>query len=88
VATLEITDATLARLQAAAAAQHVSLETYLDELAAGAGNGKPIALAHFQKSTPAERAVAAESIQRLASQVKGKATIKELIADKHAGHKY
>ena len=87
MATLRIPDETLARLQAAAAARHVSLEAYL-EMAATDTNGKHASLAHFHKSTLAERAAAADSIRKLAGQVKGKSTIKELIADKHAGHKY
>jgi hypothetical protein len=88
VATVKIPDETLARLQAAAAARHVSLEAYLDELAASDANGKRAPFAQFHKSTPAERAAAAESIRNLATQVKGKSTIKELIADKHAGHQF
>jgi hypothetical protein len=88
VATVKIPDETLARLQAAAAARHVSLEAYLDEMAASDAKGKGASWAQFHKSTPAERAAAAESIRKLASQVKGKSTIQELIADKHAGHKY
>ncbi len=88
MATVEIPDETLSRLQAAAAARHVSLEAYLDEMAASDANGKHASFVQFHKSTPAERAVAADSIRKLASQVKGKGTIKELIADKHAGHRY
>ncbi|MGD0137389.1 MAG: hypothetical protein ABSD28_00810 [Tepidisphaeraceae bacterium] len=88
VATVKIPDEILARLQAAAAARHVSLEAYLDEMAASDAKGKGASWAQFHKSTPAERAAAAESIRKLATQVKGKSTIKELIADKHAGHKY
>jgi hypothetical protein len=85
---VKIHDETLARLQATAAARHVSLEAYLDELAASDANRKRAPSAHFHKSTPAERAAAAESILKLATQVKGKSTIEELIADKHTGHKY
>lgn len=88
VATLKIPDETLAKLQAAAAARHVSLEAYLDEIAAAEGNGKGASFSQFNKSTPAERAAAADSIRKLASQVNGKTTIKDLIADEHAGHKY
>jgi hypothetical protein len=88
VATVKIPDETLARLQAAAAARHVSLEAYLEEMAASDANGKRASWAQFHKSTPSERASAAESIRKLATQVKGKSSIKELIADKHAGHKY
>jgi hypothetical protein len=88
VANVDIADETLARLQAAAAARHVSLEEYLAEMAATDANGKHASLARFHKSTPAERAAAADSIRKLAAQVKGSATIKELIADRHAGHKY
>ena len=88
MATVKIPDETLARLQAAAAARHVSLEAYLDEMATTDANGKHATFAQFHKSTPAERAAAADSIRKLATQVKGKGTIKELIADKHAGHKY
>jgi hypothetical protein len=88
VATVNIPDETLALLRAAAAARHVSLEAYLDEMAASGANGERSAIAEFRKSTPAERAAAAESIRELATQVKGKSTIEELIADKHAGHKY
>jgi hypothetical protein len=87
VATVKIPDETLARLQAAAAARHVSFEAYLDEMAASDANGKRAPFAQFHKSTPAERAAAAESIRKLATRVKGKSTIKDLIADKHAGHK-
>ena len=88
MATLRIADETLAKLQAAAAARHVSLETYLNELAANGSNGKGASPAEFGKSTPAERAAAADSIRKLATQVKGKSSIKELIAAKHTGHKY
>jgi hypothetical protein len=36
----------------------------------------------------AQRSAAADSIRKLAGEVKGKATIEELIADKHTGHKH
>jgi hypothetical protein len=88
VATVKIPDETLARLQSAAAARHVSLEAYLDEVAATDANGNRVSVAQFHKSTSAERAAAADSIRKLATQVKGKGTIKELIDDKHARHKY
>jgi len=42
----------------------------------------------FSKSSFAQRSAAADSIRKLAAIVKGKAGIEELIADKHAGHKY
>jgi hypothetical protein len=88
MANLKIAEQTLARLQAAAAARHISLEAYLAQVAASDGNGKSASPAQFHKSTPAQRVAAADSIWKLASQLKGKATLKELIADKHAGHKY
>jgi hypothetical protein len=88
MATVTIPDETLARLQAAAAMHHVSLEAYLAELAAIGGNGKHTSSGQFHKSTLAERSAAADSIRKLASQVKNKGTIEELIADKRAGHKY
>lgn len=84
MATVKIPDETLAKLQAAAAARHVSLEAYLNEMAATQGNGKRGSSTQFHKSTPAERAAAADSIRKLATQVKGKGTIRQLIADKHA----
>jgi hypothetical protein len=84
VATLTIPDQTLARLRAAAAARNVSLEAYIEEMAKVDADGKrdssAKALAQFRKST----AAAAASIQKLASKVKNKATIEELIADKHS----
>lgn len=92
MATLKIPDHTLARLRAAAAARHVSVEAYLDEMAAIDADEKRASSsdtsAKSRKSSVAERAAAADSIRKLASEVKGKATIEELIADKHAGHKY
>lgn len=92
MATLKIPDQTLARLRAAAAARHVSVEAYLDEMAAIDADKKRASSSddsvQFRKSSVAERTAAADSIRKLASEVKGKATIEELIADKHAGHKY
>ena len=88
MATVKIPDETLARLKAAAAARHVSLEAFLDEMVASDSNGRSEATAQFHKSTPAARAAAADSIRKLAGQIKGNGTIEELIADKHAGHKY
>jgi hypothetical protein len=92
VATLKTPDRTLARLRAAAAARHISVEAYLDEMAAiDAEENRASSAAvsgQFRKSSIAERTVAADSIRKLATEVKDKATIEELIADKHAGHKY
>lgn len=92
MATIKIPEKTLARLRAAAAARHVSVEAYLDEVAAIDANGEHAhssdASVQFRNSSVAERAAAADSIRKLATEVKGKATIEELIADKHAGHKY
>ena len=92
MATLKIPDQTLARLRAAAAARHLSVEAYLDELAAIDADenraSSAAALGQFRKSSVAERTAAADSIRKLATEVKGKGTIEELIADKHAGHKY
>lgn len=91
MATLTIPDQTLARLQAAAAARRVSLEKYLDQLA---GTGADVTAVSYALSsglmhtTVAERTAAAEAIRRLAAEIKDKATIEELIVDKHAGHKY
>lgn len=92
MATIKIPDQTLARLRAAAAARHVSVEAYLDEMAAIDADEKRASSSgtsvQFRKSSVAERLAAADSIQKLATEVKSKATIEELIADKHAGHKY
>ncbi|HEX4052952.1 MAG TPA: hypothetical protein VHX86_01675 [Tepidisphaeraceae bacterium] len=92
MATLKIPDQTFARLRAAAAARHISVEAYLDEMAAIDASEKRAsssgASVQTRKSGVAERTKAADSIRKLASEVKGKATIEELIADKHTGHKY
>jgi plasmid stability protein len=92
VATLKIPDQTLTRLRAAAAARHVSVEAYLDEMAALDTAEKhassSAASGQFRKNSVAERIAAADSIRKLATEVKDKATIEELIADKHAGHRY
>ena len=92
MATIKIPDQTLARLGAAAAARHVSVEAYLDEMAVIDADEKRAsssdASVQFRKSSVAERTAAADSIRKLATEVKGKGTIEELIADKHAGHKY
>ena len=92
MATLTIPDQTLARLRAAAAARHVSVEAYLDEMTAIDADEKHASSSadsgQFRKSSVAERTAAADSIRKLAAEVKGKATMEELIADKHAGHKY
>jgi hypothetical protein len=85
VATLSIPDQTLARLQAAAAARRVSLETYLAEVAA-AESGPTIFVS--SSGQPTQRAAAADSIRQLAAEITHKATIDELIVDKHSGHKY
>ncbi|MGD0464858.1 MAG: hypothetical protein ABSB74_20425 [Tepidisphaeraceae bacterium] len=85
MATLKIPDQTLARLRAAAAARHVSVEAYLDEMAAMDADetrAPSDASVQFRKSNVAERTVAADSIRKLATEVKDKATIEELIADK------
>ena len=42
----------------------------------------------FSKSTLAQSTAAVQSIRRLAAKIKNKTTIEELIAEKHAGHKY
>ena len=78
MATLSLPDYIMARLQAAAAARHVSVETYLDE----------VSRADIADKSIAERTAAADSIRRLAGQIKNKTTIEELIAQKHQGHKY
>jgi replicative DNA helicase len=92
LATLKIPDLTLARLRTAAAARNVSVEAYLDEMAAKDAHKKressSAASGQFHKNTIAKRTAAADSIRKLARRVKGKVTIDELIADKHAGHKY
>jgi plasmid stability protein len=92
MAILNIADETLARLRAAAAARHVSVEAYLAQLSATDANEtheqSPKTLGGFRKSSPSERAIAADAIRKLAASVKDKASIEELIADKHAGHKY
>ena len=84
--TVTIPDNTLARLKAAAEARHVSLEAYLDELSANGAESKSSGPARNDRAEG--RAAAADSIRQLATEVKGKATLKELIADKHAGHKH
>jgi hypothetical protein len=78
MATLTLPDHIFARLQAAAAARHVSIETYLDELSSASIEGNSVA----------KRTAAADSIRRLAAQIKNKATIDELAGHKHQGHKY
>jgi hypothetical protein len=89
MATLTIPDQTLTRLRAAAAAKHVSVEAYLDEMAAvDADSALLRTKVQFNQSSFAERIAAADSIRRLAGEINGKVTIEELIADKQAGHKY
>jgi hypothetical protein len=88
VATLRIPDEALAKLQAAAAARHMSLEDYLIDIAAKAARQPRTPSAQFAKRNVAERAAAEDSIRKLAGEIKNKATIEELIADKHAGHRY
>ena len=92
MATIKIPDQTLARLRAAAAARHISVEAYLDEMAAVDAGEKQASSSdpsvQFRKSSVAERTAVADSIRKLAGEVKGKASIEELVADKHAGHKY
>jgi len=78
MATLTLPDHIIARLQAAAAARQVSIETYLDELSSAGTEGNSIA----------KRTAAADSIRRLAGQIKNKATIDELAGHKHQGHKF
>jgi hypothetical protein len=81
VATVTISDLTLARLRAAAAARQVSLDAYLDE-------GADVDASEQSDAKSKARRAAGESIRRLASEIKDKATVEELIADKRAGHKY
>ena len=90
MATLTIPDQTFARLVSAAAARHLSVEAYLDDMAAVDADDKRAwspAAGLFLKSSLAERIAAEVSIRKLAAGVTCKATIEELIADKHAGHK-
>jgi hypothetical protein len=82
MATLTIPEQTLARLRAAAAARHVSVETYLDELASADGTRSHAA------TSVADRIAAADSIRKLAAEIKDKVALDELIAQKHADHKY
>lgn len=84
MATLTIPDHTLARLRAAAEARRISLEAYLAEVAMEATGEESTA----SSASAIQRSAAADSIQQLAAEIKNKATIEELIADKHAGHKY
>jgi hypothetical protein len=88
VATLRIPEEALAKLQAAAAARHISVEEYLIEIAATGAGTIPTSSAGISEAKPDERAAAAQSIRKLSAEIKGKATIAELIADKRAGHKY
>ena len=68
----------LARLQTAATARGVSVETYLNELA----------IADIEKQSIATRMAAANSIRKLAAEINCKISVEELIEMKHAGHKY
>jgi hypothetical protein len=90
MANLSISEQTLARLRAAAAARNVSLEMYLEELAKLQPNESGDAESDFGRSSKSEdrRKSAADSIRKLASEIKSKSSIEELIADKHSGHKY
>ena len=58
------------------------------EMAPSNAGGRRASIAQCHKGTPAERVTAAESIRKPATQVKGESRIKELIAGKHASHKY
>jgi hypothetical protein len=78
MATITIPDHTLARLQAAAAARHISVERFLDELVV---NDPP-------EQSLAARITAANGIRALAKEITEKVSIDELISQKHAGHKY
>ena len=88
MAMLKIPDDTLARLQAAAAARHVSVETYLNAVAAADAADDRASFSNapvqFRKRGITERTMAVNSIRKLATEIKGKSSIEELIADKHA----
>jgi plasmid stability protein len=93
MATLNIPDQTLARLRTAAAARHVSVEAYLDEMAAAercenSSSYPSAALAYVNTSNIADRTAAAYSIRKMASKIGVKSTVEELIADRHVGHGY